>query len=127
MARRFACPRTRRLCSSGWQSHACLQAAAPKPGRACAGVRQLLWADVHGERMHFQPLYAWLAGEVVFSADRARLDTLPPQCRAKLLLVMAAFTPYYTPPQARTSKPRRWASVLRRATSVAPINRMQVT
>ena len=69
-------------------------------------MRQLLWADVHGERVHFQPLYAWLAGEVVFAADRARLDTLPPQCRAKLLLVMAAFTPYYTPPQARTSKPK---------------------
>lgn len=74
-------------------------------------MRQLLWADVHGERMHFQPLYAWLAGEVVFSADRARLDTLPPQCRAKLLLVMAAFTPYYTPPQARTSNPIRLLSV----------------
>ena len=65
-------------------------------------MRQLLWADVHGERMHFKPLYAWLAGEVVFAADRARLDALPPQCRAKLLLVMAAFTPYYTPPQARS-------------------------
>ncbi|KAK9822986.1 hypothetical protein WJX81_000828 [Elliptochloris bilobata] len=64
-----------------------------------AGVRQLLWGDVHGERTYFAALYAWLADEVVSAANRARLDTLPPQSRAKLLAVMAAFTPYYTPPE----------------------------
>ncbi len=67
--------------------------------RASPGMRQLLWGDVHSERAHFAALYTWLASEVVFAADRTRLDTLPQQSRAKLLAVVAAFTPYYTPPQ----------------------------
>jgi len=66
-------------------------------------VRQLLWGDVHGERAHFAALYEWLAAEVIFAADQAPLNALPPQARVKLLAVVAAFTPYYTPPEVRRS------------------------
>jgi len=45
---------------------------------------------VHGERAHFAALYEWLAAEVIFAADQARLNALPPQARVKLLAVVAA-------------------------------------
>ncbi len=56
---------------------------------------------MHGERAHFAALYEWLAAEVIFAADQARLNALPPQARVKLLAVVAAFTPYYMPPEVR--------------------------
>ncbi|CAL8466912.1 g6448 [Coccomyxa elongata] len=65
-----------------------------------AGAGQLFWSDVHSSLIHFQPLYNFMANDVVLSSDRRRLDTLPPQSRAKLLSVVAAFLPYYTPSAA---------------------------
>lgn len=56
---------------------------------------------MHSSLIHFQPLYTFMANEVVLSSDRRRLDTLPPQSRAKLLSVVAAFLPYYTPSAVR--------------------------
>ena len=67
-----------------------------------AGARQVLWGDVHSSKYHFQPLYNFLFKEVVFNPDRRRLDTLPPQPRAKLLAVVAAFLPYYKPVKVST-------------------------
>ena len=66
-----------------------------------AGAGQLFWSDVHSSLIHFQPLYTFMANEVVLCSDRRRLDTLPPQSRAKLLSVVAAFLPYYTPSAVR--------------------------
>lgn len=66
-----------------------------------AGAGQLFWSDVHSSLIHFQPMYEYMANDVVLSSDRRRLDTLPPQSRAKLLSVVAAFLPYYTPSAVR--------------------------
>lgn len=70
---------------------------AAKTLRVRPGARQLFWSDVHSSLVHFQPLYCFMANEVALSSDRRRLDTLPPQPRAKLLSVVAAFLPYYLP------------------------------
>ncbi len=64
---------------------------------SCAGTRQLFWSDVHSSLVHFQPMYSFMAHDIALSSDRRRLDSLPPQSRAKLLSVVAAFLPYYLP------------------------------
>jgi hypothetical protein len=69
--------------------------------RARAGARQLFWSDVHSGLAHFGPMYGFLADAVALSPDRRRLDSLPPQSRAKLLSVVGAFLPYYMPSAVR--------------------------
>ena len=56
---------------------------------------------MHSALAHFQPLYAFLADRVALSPDRRRLDSLPPQSRAKLLSVVGAFLPFYNPSNVR--------------------------
>ncbi len=60
-----------------------------------AGMRQMMWGDVEAGTMHMKPMHAFTAGSVVFSADRRRLDGMPPPARSGLLSVVAAYLPYY--------------------------------
>jgi hypothetical protein len=46
----------------------------------------------------FSALYGFLSQQVVLSPNRQHLDELPAQARETLLAVVAAYTPYYTPP-----------------------------
>ena len=60
-----------------------------------AGAKQLFWGDLHSESRHFQPLFHFLATDVVFVENRKRLDVLPQQSRAGILSTIATFLPFY--------------------------------
>ena len=59
------------------------------------GAKQLFWGDLHSESRHFQPLFSFLATDVVFVENRRRLDVLPRQSRAGILSIVATFLPFY--------------------------------
>ncbi|WIA11477.1 hypothetical protein OEZ85_011591 [Tetradesmus obliquus] len=64
------------------------------------GSRQLFLGDVQSGIKKFAALFGFLSQGVVLSPNRQHLDQLPAQARETLLAVVAAYTPYYTPPAA---------------------------
>jgi hypothetical protein len=66
-----------------------------------AGSRQLFLGDVQSGIKKFSALFGFLSQQVVLSPNRQHLDELPAQARETLLAVVAAYTPYYTPPAVR--------------------------
>ncbi|KAL4424031.1 hypothetical protein ABPG75_001332 [Micractinium tetrahymenae] len=60
-----------------------------------SGTRQLFLGDVETGKTAFQPLYAFIAEQVVLSADQRRLDALPAPGREHVMALAAAFLPYY--------------------------------
>lgn len=60
-----------------------------------SGARQLFIGDVETGRTAFQPLFAFIAEQVVLSHDQRRLDALPPPGRENIMALAAAFLPYY--------------------------------
>ena len=50
---------------------------------------------MHAETRNFQPLFSFLATDVVFVENRRRLNLLPPQSRGGILSVVAMFMPFY--------------------------------
>lgn len=60
-----------------------------------SGARQLFVGDAETGRTAFQPLYSFMAENVVLSADQRRLDALPPPGRDSIMALVAAFLPYY--------------------------------
>lgn len=60
-----------------------------------SGARQLFLGDVETGRTAFQPLYVFIAEQVVLGADRRRLDALPAPGREHVMALAAAFLPYY--------------------------------
>jgi hypothetical protein len=67
-----------------------------------AGSRQLFLGDVQSGIKKFSALFGFLSQQVVLSPNRQHLDQLPAQARETLLAVVAAYTPYYTPPAVST-------------------------
>lgn len=61
-----------------------------------AGAKQLFWGDLHAESRNFQPLFAFLATDVVFFEGGSRLQQLPPQSRGGILAAVATFLPFYS-------------------------------
>ena len=59
------------------------------------GAKQLFWGDLHSGERNFQPLYHFLATDIVFVENRKRLDVLPRPSRAGILVAVATFLPYY--------------------------------
>lgn len=59
------------------------------------GAKQLFWGDLHSENQNFQPLYSFLATDIVFAESKARLNWLPHQSRAGILTIVATFLPFY--------------------------------
>lgn len=64
------------------------------------GSRQLFLGDVQSGIKKFSALFDFLAGEVVLSPNRQHLDELPAQARENVLSVVAAYIPYYNPPES---------------------------
>lgn len=60
-----------------------------------AGAKQLFWGDLHSESRHFQPLFNFIATDVVFVEGRKRLNVLPLQSRSGILSTVATFLPFY--------------------------------
>ena len=50
---------------------------------------------MHAGTRNFQPLFSFLATDVVFVENRRRLNLLPPQSRGGILSVVAMFMPFY--------------------------------
>lgn len=71
-----------------------------------AGAKQLFWGDVHAETKHFQPLFSFLATDIVFVENRRRLNQLPRQSKGGILSVVATFIPFYTNVMVRLHLPR---------------------
>ncbi|PSC73443.1 K(+)-stimulated pyrophosphate-energized sodium pump [Micractinium conductrix] len=61
----------------------------------CSGARQLFLGDVETGRTAFQPLYTFIAEQVVLSPDQRRLDALPQPGRESIMALAASFLPYY--------------------------------
>ena len=59
------------------------------------GAKQLFWGDLHSGERNFQPLFHFLATDIVFVENRRRLDVLPRASRAGILVAVATFLPYY--------------------------------
>lgn len=60
-----------------------------------AGCRQLFLGDVQSGVKKFEPLFQFLARNIVLADDRRPLDRLPSQARTTLLSVTAAYLLYY--------------------------------
>ena len=60
-----------------------------------AGAKQVIWGDLHSEAHHFQPLFHFIATDIVFLENKSRLKWLPQQSRAGILALVATFLPYY--------------------------------
>eukprot|EP00887_Chlorella_sp_A99_P006836 scaffold2.g6836.t1 len=60
-----------------------------------SGARQLFIGDVETASSAFQPLFTFIADQVVLNPDRTRLSALPSPGRESTMTLAAAFLPYY--------------------------------
>ncbi|GAB4815145.1 hypothetical protein N2152v2_002191 [Parachlorella kessleri] len=60
-----------------------------------SGARQLFIGDVETSNTAFQPLYTFVAEQVVLAPDKSRLRALPSPGREAIMGLVASFLPYY--------------------------------